>query len=280
MRPWLFACILSLLPLDLEAQATHLPGSTQGQTSRQGGANYGPPRVADLDTLALMPEGYQRAHVIVEGDLEQIGSQYWTLRKGGSAVLLIAHLEVDSGLFMQALGRRVQIRGIVRMIRNKETVGNPPTDRDLVDDPNLPVLPPPSSDLPRVSITALAMRDPEGGENRRTTDSSGGMERLSGKTTRILGQFRGRNLFGDLPAGSARGKDDWVLKDGETAMWVMGKAPKGDGWKLDLDYKGDSKTWLEVEGKLETINGIVYMKASRVVPRKAPTSDQDIAPLR
>ncbi len=272
MRPWFVACILALLSLDLEAQVSHLPGSSQ--TSRQGGANYGPPRVVNLDALVLMPEGYQRNHVIVEGNLEQISSEYWSLRSGGSAVLLIAHLEIDSGLFMQSLGRRVQIRGIVRMIRNKEKVGNPPMDRDLVDDPNLPVLPAPSSELPRVSITALAIRDPEGGESSKSTEASGGMERLSGKATRILGQFRGRNLFGDLPAGSARGKDDWVLKDGETAMWVMGKAPKGDGWKLDLDYKGDSKTWLEVEGKMETINGIAYLKASRVVPRKAPALEK------
>ena len=28
------------------------------------------------------------------------------------------------------------------------------------------------------------------------------------KTTKILGQFRGRNLFGDLPAKSARNKED------------------------------------------------------------------------
>ena len=275
MRSWLLACTLLLLSLDLEAQVSHLPGSGQRQVS---GGNYGPPRVVDLDTLVLMPEGYQRNHVIVEGDLEQIGPEYWGLRKGSSRVLLIAHLEVDSGLLMQSLGRRVQIRGIVRMIRPKEKVGNPPVDQDIIEDPNLPVLPPPSTDLPRVSITPLTMRDPEGGEGGRSTEASREMERLPGKTTRILGQFRGRNLFGDLPAGSARGKDAWVLKDGETAMWVVGKAPRGDGWKLDLDYKGDSKTWLEVEGKLETINGIAYLKASRVIPRRAP--DKDVAPLR
>ena len=40
-----------------------------------------------------------------------------------------------------------------------------------------------------------------------------------------------------------------MLKEGDTAIWIMGRAPKGEGWKLDLDYKGDSKTWLEVEGK-------------------------------
>ena len=35
--------------------------------------------------------------------------------------------------------------------------------------------------------------------------------------------------------------------DGDAAMWVMGKTPKGQGWKLDLDYKGDAKNWLEVD---------------------------------
>ncbi len=89
-----------------------------------------------------------------------------------------------------------------------------------------------------------------------------------------VGQFRGRNLFGDLPEKSARNSQDWVLKDGDAAIWVTGKAPRGDGWKLDLEYKGDSKTWLEVTGKPEVMNGIVYLKASRVIPTKAPGSER------
>ena len=103
---------------------------------------------------------------------------------------------------------------------------------------------------------------------------------FSGKTARIMGQFRGRNLFGDLPANSARTKDAWVLKDGDTAMWVTGKLPKGDGWKLDLDYKGDTKNWLEVEGKPEVVNGIVHLKASKVFMTRPPAGERPEQPQR
>ncbi len=71
-----------------------------------------------------------------------------------------------------------------------------------------------------------------------------------------------------------------MLKDGDTAMWVMGKTPKGQGWKLDLDYKGDAKNWLEVEGKPEVVNGLVYLKASRVMMSKAPASARAEPPPR
>ena len=174
------------------------------------------------------------------------------------------------------------------MLRPKQFVGRPPTDLDLVEDPILPPMPAPAIELPKASITVLAFRDRASSDGFKKDEIGGGISRqildepsaYIGKTTKILGQFRGRNLFGDLPPNSARGKDDWVLKDGDTAVWVMGKAPKGDGWKLDLEYKGDSKTWLEVEGKPEVVNGVVYLKASRVIPSRAPGTERRTPPPR
>ena len=266
------------------------PGSTAGQATRQSDARYGPPRVADLDAIVLS-DAYQRTHVLTEGEVSPFqAGQYWTLRQGGSTVLIIPGREFDAGELDQVVGKRTEVRGIVRLIRKKEYVGMPPTDLDLVEDPILPPLPPPRFDQgwPRISITVFAIRDRTNPENARKPEIAGGLSRqildepsaYSGKTTKILGQFRGRNLFGDLPASSARGKDDWVLKDGDTAIWVMGKAPRGDGWKLDLEYKGDSKNWLEVEGKPEVVNGVVYLKASRVLPAKAPGAARRGSPLR
>jgi hypothetical protein len=254
------------------------PGSNQGQPAKPSETNYGPPRVIELDALSIMPESYQRTHVIVDGDISETGVKaQWVLHQGGASILLIPGKEFDSGRLLEAAGRRVEIRGIVRMIRPKQYVGRPPVDLDLVEDPLLPVLPPPSVELPRVSITVLAIRDKEGPERVRPDEMGGGVvlrileepAAYLNKNTRIIGQFRGRNLFGDLPANSKRGKEDWVLKEGDTAIWVTGRPPKGEGWKLDLDYKGDSKTWLEVEGKAEVVNGVVYLKASRVLPAKA-----------
>jgi hypothetical protein len=69
---------------------------------------------------------------------------------------------------------------------------------------------------------------------RRPDGKESGLRRLvaaaeagDGRVVRVRGQFRGRNLFGDLPAESQRGRDHWVLADRGAALWVMGKAPRG-----------------------------------------------------
>jgi hypothetical protein len=85
-----------------------------------------------------------------------------------------------------------------------------------------------------------------------------------GRVVRVRGQFRGRNLFGDLPPESSRGGKDWVLADQGVAVWVTGRAPKGDGWALDLDERSASERWLEVEGEVKARDGVVYLKARTV----------------
>lgn len=290
MRRFALASLLTMVSPIGQAQVTIVaPGAGPvGPATRQSDANYGPPRVVTLDDILLMPESYQRVHVITEGEISAFQTgQYWTLRQGGATVLIIPGREVDTSDFGLMSGKRMEIRGIVRMIRPKQYVGNPPTDLDLLEDPILPPMPPPQG-MPRTSITVFAIRDRTNPETARKQETGGGISRqildepsaYSGKNTKILGQFRGRNLFADLPANSARGKDDWVLKDGDTAIWVTGKAPKGDGWKLDLDYKGDAKTWLEVEGKPEVVNGVVYLRASRVLPSKASGTERRAPPPR
>lgn len=279
---------LWLAPQGAYAQVTiTAPGAIPpGVVGRPSEANYGPPRIADLGSIAF-GDGYQRAHVITEGEVGPFQhGQYWMLRSGGAMVLLIPARDFDATELERASeSRRTEIRGIVRLIRNKEYIRG--VDIDLLEDPLLPPMPPPDASGPRVSITVFAIRDRSSTEGLRFQETGGISRRIldepstyTGKTTRILGQFRGRNLFNDLPAGSARGKDDWVLKEGDVALWVTGKMPRGPGWKLDLDYKGDSKNWLEVEGKPEVLNGVVYLRASRVLMSKAPGKEKPSPPLR
>src|SRR5262249_10900203 len=83
------------------------------------------------------------------------------------------------------------------------------------------------------------------------------------RSVKVCGQFRGRNLFGDLD-GEAPQPDAWVIRDGGLGLWVTGKAPEGDGFALDLGSRGDAKHWVEVEGRLETRDGRSVLKASRV----------------
>lgn len=89
-------------------------------------------------------------------------------------------------------------------------------------------------------------------------------ERYQGRAVVVRGSFRGRNLFGDMPAASGKSRSDWVLRDGAFFVWVTGKRPKGDGFALDLDRPSDSAYRLEVEGRPELENGIVYLKAEAV----------------
>lgn len=275
-----------LTPMVSGAQVTlTAPGVPQARASDQ---NYGKPRVADLEAIVIS-DGYQRAHVLTEGELSQFQSgQYWTLRQGSAVVLIIPGRELNPGDLDRLIGHRAEVRGIVRMIRPKEYLKG--VDLDLIEDPSLPPMPPPMFEQgwPRISITALEIRDREYPSGAKPKETAGGIAQqilddppsYVGKKIRVRGQFRGRNLFGDLPANSARSKDDWVLKDGETAMWVTGKEPKGKGWMFDLDYKGDTKKWLEVEGKPEVANGIVYLKASLVFPTKPPGEEGAERPRR
>lgn len=99
-----------------------------------------------------------------------------------------------------------------------------------------------------------------------------------GKTVRVVGQFRGRNLFGDLPSASEQRHADWVIKDDLFAVWVTGKKPKGSGWQLDAGLKRDSGHWIEVVGRVETRNGVVYINARSVAQGKPPTPMAEAEP--
>ncbi len=91
-----------------------------------------------------------------------------------------------------------------------------------------------------------------------------GPDRYQGRTIVVRGSFRGRNLFGDMPAGSAKGRSDWVLRDGPFFIWITGKAPKGAGFALSLDRPSDATYRVEVEGRPERSNGLVYLRAEDV----------------
>jgi hypothetical protein len=95
-------------------------------------------------------------------------------------------------------------------------------------------------------------------------------DRVTGKTVTVRGQFRGRNLFRDLDAAGAP-SDGWVIKDGPFAVWVVGRKPKGSGWSLDAESRGDTTRWLQVTGKLESKSGVTRLRAEKVDLVAPPT---------
>jgi hypothetical protein len=89
-------------------------------------------------------------------------------------------------------------------------------------------------------------------------------QRYEGRTVVVRGQFRGRNLFRDLPPESALRSSDWVLRDGAFFVWVTARAPKGKGFRLDASRRSDCVHRLEVEGRPEVRDGLVYLRAGEV----------------
>jgi hypothetical protein len=104
--------------------------------------------------------------------------------------------------------------------------------------------------------------------------------RRDGETVRVVGKFRGRNLYGDLPGSSQQKGADWVIKDDMFAVWVTGKKPKGSGWELDPTLKRDTGKWIEVVGRPETRRGVTYLRAIKVSLTNPPSPIADAkAPL-
>jgi hypothetical protein len=90
---------------------------------------------------------------------------------------------------------------------------------------------------------------------------------LSGQTLRVVGKFRGRNLFGDLPGPAPRG--GWVIKAKRHAVWVVGRGPSGRGFHLNPALARDTTQWVEVVGTTEMLDGRPVLRA-RAVALAAP----------
>jgi hypothetical protein len=102
--------------------------------------------------------------------------------------------------------------------------------------------------------------------------------KMDGQLVRVVGKFRGRNLFGDLPARSMRTVNDWVIKDSLFAVWVTNKKPKGDGFELDPSIRRDTNRWIEIIGRPTTKAGVVVIDALQVTLTQPPTPKADAAP--
>lgn len=263
------------------------PFQKQPPTPRQV---YGPAQPEELMALAINPDIYQRRNVVTRGYLGLLPGDRWELSDGGARLMLIPVVELSATGLREQLGHRIEVTGIIRVLPDHQGVCcprcTPPMPQSVCDDPALPALPDRRPEWPRGSITATGVVDIENyraGESRRRATSTIGdalarPPEAAGKNVRIVGRFRGANLFGDLPADTRRAAGDWVLQDGEQAIWVTGRPPKGKGFDLDPGNKLDTGRWLEVEGKLEAMGNVAYLKASRVQLVARPTAPAEEKP--
>jgi hypothetical protein len=285
--PWLLAGLALALIVPTRSGAQVFGG----RFSRYA-MQYGDPVEVPLEDIAR-GFGYSKRAVITTGilDMMDMGQQYFRLREDGAEVLILSVPDAHDDV-RRLVGREVEVTGVVREMQYRQGTCAGGQPQSLCDDPNLPPLPDlenEKSHWPRVSITIWGITDmtPPPGAQKKREYKVASLESLvmnpgekDGQTLRVIGQFRGKNLYGDLPVRSQRTSADWVIKDDAFAVWVYGKKPKGAGWQLDASLKRDTGKWMEVVGRVETRNGITYLRATQVALASppSPTAKVDAAP--
>ena len=124
---------------------------------------------------------------------------------------------------------------------------------------------PPATDITRPPLRSVAM-EPEKFVGRRVT---------------VIGQFRGRNLFGDLPESPVNDKWTFVIRSADTAVWVSGVQPKGKTFNLDATKRLDAGRWVEIAGTVRSAKGLTWIEGASIELAKAPSETAttvDVAP--
>jgi hypothetical protein len=220
---------------------------------------YGEPVDVTITDLVQSPISYENRSVRTRGRLGMEGLSTYSMQDGFGARVLIVPVSEIAGEFQDvartSLGREVEVTGV--FLRSSAS-GAAASSGGLirfwgfsggeVDEKQL-------EKAAALSLEALVLQP----------------GKHDGRVIKVVGQFRGRNLYGDLPSKSQTGRSDWVLKDDMFAVWITGKKPKGDGFELDLSLKRDTGKWVEVTGRAETRRGIVYLAAQKVALTTAPT---------
>ena len=96
--------------------------------------------------------------------------------------------------------------------------------------------------------------------------------RYNGQQIAVLGKFRGNNLYGDLSIRDKRTPRDFVIKAADAAIWVTGRRPRGDGFRLDPKKRRDTGKWLTVIGQpwYHEDSGIYYLRAEKIEIAEKP----------
>jgi hypothetical protein len=230
---------------------------------------YGQIVEVSVDNLLSMPESYVDKAVRTRGQLEMEPStsrlSYALRGTFGGRLYLYPTAEAGPDWEQNArqwLGKEVEVTGAVGMGTNQTT------GQRMVYLLVWGFLGPPDEKRARESSAEVTLED--------LVTKPG---RHDGKTVTVKGQFRGQNLFGDLPSASRQRSSDWVLKDDLFAVWVTGKKAKGEGWNLDPELKRDTGKWLQVTGRVRVEGGVVTIQATDVLLSK-PRSRGEPAPAQ
>jgi hypothetical protein len=225
-------------------------------------AQTGSRRLATIDALRQFPGFFHLQNILLRGEFAEAGNSRILLRADTDEI----RVELADGA--RTTTGVVEVRGqlidVGRLEPDDPRSG--PIRQPNVEQP----WPKPGEEL-FLRVTDVTAAQP------LTTPSVRGLAlepwKFEGQKVTLVGNFRGRNLFGDLPGAPASSRYDFVLRSADAAVWVTGLRPRGRGFDLDVDRRMDSGQWVEVSGTVTRSRGLVRIDATGIALAKAPASE-------
>lgn len=244
-------------------------GRTPSPGLRLREALYGSPEEVDVSELASSPSAFDGTPIKVRGAIEVVGKSILHLKRGEVALRILPSSEVETAfraLLEAGATQDVELTGVFRMV---SLSGPPPPSGEMSGALNFwdfvrPTAEVSSTGPAEVSLETLA-NDPHA---------------FDSKTIRVVGKFRGNNLFADLPSTSWKHVTDFVIKDGAAAIWVTGFRPQGKGWRLDPQAPGDTQNWVSIVGRPKLQGGVLYLKAETMEVTPPPSGHAGVKEVR
>jgi hypothetical protein len=214
-------------------------------------------RVTTVEALLQFPSYFHQQNVLVRGEFSEQGGEL-VLRADAQYIHLLNPSQAARRGVVEVRG---QIFDVGKLDRTDPRLG---TYAERFKSGEWPR---PGMELV-LNITAVADAPPSTSASVRALALEPG--KYEGQTVTVLGNFRGRNLFGDLPEAPGKSRYDFVLTTAEGAIWVTGMRPRGSGFDLDVERRMDSGHWLEGTGVVAIHRGLALLTATKMAAGDPP----------
>ncbi len=227
-------------------------------------------RLATVAALRQYPGYYHMQNVLLHGELVESGPRF-VLRGGEAEIAVVLNNQSTPSGIVEVRGQLIDIGrfepGDARVQAYTGPLSLAPEN-----------WPRPGEELV-INVTSV------GEAQLATTPSVRGLAlqpwRFDGQQVTIVGEFRGRNLFGDLPSAPGKSRWDFVLRMVDSAVWVTDLRPRGRGFDLSVDARVDTGRWLQITGTVGQDRGLVTLTGTTIAtatpPQMTAAPDEDVA---
>ena len=221
-------------------------------------------RLTTIDALVEFPGFFHLQNVLLRGEFVERGTEF-VLRANNRDMRLMNTDQVTKG--------PVEVRGLFFDVGKLER--SDPRLGAYAEKFKAEEWPRPGTEL-ALRITAVSTAAPAVTPSVRALTLE--PWKFSGQTVTVLGNFRARNLFGDLPEAPGKSRYDFVMSAAEGAIWITNMRPRGRGFDLDVERRLDSGRWLEVTGGVSIHRGLAMISATQMVLSTPPAAEAPSEP--